>query len=205
MDRSGNVDAVVFDVGRVLYSWDLRCLFAKLIADADELEWFVTHVVSEGWHHQHDEGRALAEMVGERVAEFPEHAALIEAYAARFNETIPGPVEGSLELVGQLSARGVPLYAITNFGAEFWAMFRPTAPVFDRFADIVVSGVEKVAKPEPEIYRIAAARFGRDPARMLFIDDKPENIAAARALGWQGHCFTDAARLAAELRGLGLI
>jgi len=205
MTAAPRIDAVVFDVGRVLYQWDLRCLFGQFLTDPDELEWFVTHVVSERWHHQHDEGRPLAEMVPERIAEFPDHAALIEAYASRFNETIPGPVPGSLELVEALAANRVPLYAITNFGAEFWDMFRPTAPVFDRFADIVVSGVEKVAKPEPEIYRIAARRFGHDPARMLFVDDKPENIAAARALGWLGHCFTGAGRLAEDLRGLGLL
>src|SRR5258708_4022356 len=84
------VSAVAFDVGRVLFEWDLRHLFAKLIGDPAELDWFMTHVVSEQWHFQHDKGRDLAEMVAERSAEFPGHAHLIHAYAARFNETVPG-------------------------------------------------------------------------------------------------------------------
>ena len=202
---SGNIEAVVFDVGRVLYQWDLRCLYAKLIDDAGELEWFVTHVVTERWHHQQDEGRPLAEMVPERIAEYPDYAELIEAYAARFEETIPGPVPGSLELVEALHGRGVPLYAVTNFGPDFWPPFRATRPVFDRFRDIVVSGVEKVAKPEPRIFEIAAQRFGHAPANMLFIDDKADNVDAAKALGWQGHLFEDADGLATKLRLNGLI
>ena len=126
-----DVEAVVFDVGRVLIQWELRALFEKLIDDPAELDWFLANVVTEEWHFQHDAGRPLGEMVPERQAEFAEHAALIEAYATRFLETIPGRVPGTAALVERLTARGMPLYAITNFGAEFWAMFRPTEPVLD--------------------------------------------------------------------------
>lgn len=199
------VTAVVFDVGRVLFEWDLRHLFAKLIDDPEQLEWFVTHVVTPEWHFQHDAGVPLAEMVPARIAEYPAHAALIDAYTKRFNETIPGPVPGSLELVEALHSRAVPLYAITNFGAEFWQPFRVTQPVFDRFRDIVVSGDEKLAKPDPAIYALAARRFGHAPEAMLFIDDNADNIAGAAASGWQTHHFTDAPRLADDLRQRGLI
>lgn len=199
------IEAVVFDVGRVLYQWQLRALFAKLITDERELEWFLTHVVTEEWHFQHDEGRQLAEMVPERQAQFPAHAHLIAAYAERFNETIPGPVPGSLDLVERLHTAGHLLFAITNFGAEFWAMFRPTAPVFDRFRDIVVSGEEGLAKPDPAIFKLAAERFGHAPGAMLFIDDNAANIAGAERLGWQVHHFRDAAGLEADLIGRGLL
>lgn len=199
------VRAVVFDVGRVLYEWDLRHLFAKLIDDEAELDWFLAHVVTPEWHFEHDAGRPLAEMVPERAAMFPDHAHLIKAYAMRFNESIPGPVAGSHDLVHTLSACGIPLFAITNFGAEFWDQFRPTAPVFDLFADIVVSGVEKLAKPDPAIFRIAVGRFGHAPGEMLFIDDSLANIEAAAALGWHVHHFATADRLGADLRERGLI
>ena len=105
------ISAVVFDVGRVLFRWNLRHLFAQLIADEQELEWFVTTVVTEEWHYNHDAGVPLAEMVPQRQAEFPDHAHLIEAYATRFNETIPGPVPGSLELVEALHEAGVARFA----------------------------------------------------------------------------------------------
>ena len=204
-DVSAKIEAVVFDVGRVLFQWDLRHLYAKLIADPAELEWFCTNVVTQEWHFQHDEGRAVADMVAERIAEFPEHRVLIEAYATRFNESIPGPVPGSLDLVEALDAAGHPLFCITNFGDEFWADFRPTQPVFSRFRDVVVSGEEKIAKPDPAIYRLAEARFGFPGRAMLFIDDNAANIASAAAEGWHVHHFTDAETLATDLRARGLI
>lgn len=195
--------SVIFDVGRVLFDWDLRYLFAKLIPDADELEWFVTNVVTPQWHFQHDAGRPLAEMLPELKAEFPDHAPLIDVYAARFNETIPGPMPGSLELVERLDAAGVPLFAITNFGHEFWEVFRPTQPIFDRFQGIIVSGTEKMMKPDPAIYRLAIERFGVDPAGALFIDDVAANVAGAESVGIAGHLFVDAAALERELVGRG--
>lgn len=197
--------SVIFDVGRVLFDWDLRHLFAKLIANRKELEWFVTHVVTPEWHFQHDAGRALADMLPELKAEFPDHAPLIDAYATRFNETIPGPVPGSLELVVRLDAAGVPLFAITNFGHEFWEGFRPTQPVFDRFRGIVVSGTEKMVKPDPAIYRLAIERFGIDPAGALFVDDVAANVAGARSVGLAGHLFEGAAALERDLRARGYL
>jgi len=197
--------SVIFDVGRVLFDWDLRYLFAKLIDDRGQLEWFVTNVVTPQWHFQHDAGRPLADMLPELKAEFPGHDALIDAYAARFNETIPGPMPGSLELVERLDAAGVPLFAITNFGHEFWESFRPTQPIFDRFRDIVVSGTEKLMKPDPAIYRLAIERFGIDPAGALFIDDVAKNIAGAESVGIAGHQFVDAAMLERELLARGYL
>ncbi len=197
--------SVIFDVGRVLFDWDLRHLFAKLIDDKDELEWFVTNVVTPQWHFQHDAGRPLAEMLPELKAEFPDHAPLIDAYATRFNETIPGAVPGSLELVERLGDAGVPLFAITNFGHEFWEGFRPTQPIFDRFRGIIVSGTEKLMKPDPAIYALAIERFAIDPAGALFIDDVAANIAGAESVGIAGHRFVDAATLERELIARGYL
>ncbi len=197
--------AVVFDVGRVLFQWQLSALFEQLIDDAGELAWFLSHVVTEEWHFEHDRGRALADMVPERIALFPAYEAHIRAYATRFNETVPGPVEGSHAIVERLAARGVPLFCLTNFGDEFWQMFRPTQPIFDLFDDIIVSGVEKIAKPDPRIYEITEARSGRLGEALFFTDDNPDNITAAKARGWDAHLFTGAAGLEAALVGAGLL
>jgi len=202
---SGTPGAVVFDIGRVLYDWNLRHLFEKLIGDPAELDWFLANVVTEEWHFESDGGRPLAEMLPERIAGFPGYASLIEAYATRFNETLPAEIPGTHDLVRRLSATGVPLYGLTNFGAEFWAGFRPTAPLFDLFDDVVVSGEECCAKPEARIYEIAEARFGHPPERLFFADDNPHNVAAAAARGWQAHLFTGAGALEAELVARGLL
>ena len=178
---------------------------AKVEPDETKRDRLLREVITEEWHFQHDRGRTLAEMVPERIAEYPEFEPHLNAYRTRFNETIPGPVPGSIELVERLHHAGVPLFAITNFGAEFWAGFRPTAAVFDLFDGIVVSGEEKRAKPDPALFALAAERFGHSPENMLFIDDNAANIASARAEGWQVHHFHEASALEQDLVARGLL
>lgn len=197
--------AVVFDVGNVLYGWDIGALYRKLIPDPVRLDWFLTHVVTADWHFQHDRGRPHAETTAELTTRYPAEADLIAAYVPRWLETITGPIAGMHELVAELHGRGVPIYGITNFSAEFWDMFRPHAPVFDCFADIVVSGAECLFKPEPEIYRLALARFGLARGEGLFIDDRIDNVRAGEAEGFPGHHFTGVARLRTRLAAEGLI
>ena len=199
------IQAVVFDVGRVIVQWDMRLLFEKLIGDPQELDWFLGNVVTEEWHMQHDAGRPIADMIAERIELYPDYAPQIEAYGTRFLETIPDRVPGTVELIERLDARGWPLFAITNFGTDFWAQYRPTEPVFERFGDIVVSGHEKTIKPGREIFDIAQQRFGLPAGNMFFIDDNAANIAAARQFGWQVHHFTCAAQLESDLAARGLL
>lgn len=199
------VAAVVFDVGNVLYHWDPAALYAALIDDPAELSWFLANVVTPTWHFQHDAGRSFAETSAELRAQFPHYHALIDAWGPRFDETITGPVAGMIELVDALDAAAIPLFAITNFSAEFWAPFRTKrADVFDRFQDVIVSGDEKLMKPDPAIYHRALARFNLKPGEALFIDDRLENVLAAEANGFIGHHFTDYQSLKPTLASLGL-
>jgi len=200
---SASPKAVVFDVGHVLYDWDPRFLYQKLIDDPARLDWFLSEVVTRAWHFQHDAGRPFAETSAELAEVFPQEKSLIEAYGPRWLETIPGPIPGMLELVRELADAGVPLFAITNFSAEFWDMFRPTAPIFDLFSDIVVSGAEKIMKPDHRIYALAQRRFALGHGEALFIDDNAANVAGAEKAGWHAHHFKDAdsARLALAAAG----
>lgn len=197
--------SVVFDVGGVLYDWHPRHLYSKLIDDPDQLDWFLANVVTLEWHFQHDAGRPFAETSAELIERFPDHRDLIAVYDPRWLETIPGPIPGMIELVDDLAVAGVPLYAITNFSHEFWPRFTATAPVFRHFRDIVVSGDERLVKPDPAIFALASARFGIRPGEALFIDDRADNVAASEAAGFVGHVFDGEARLRSRLRGLGLL
>ena len=199
------IKAVVFDVGRVLFQWQLRSLIEKIISDPEECDFVLCEVVTEQWHFEHDQGRMLADMVAERKALFPQYGYVLDAYASRFNETIPGPVPGSIEIVEELAERAIPLFAITNFGAEFWDGFAPQQPVFGLFGDIVVSGKELLVKPDPAIYALAERRFGHAAGDMLFIDDNEANIASAKACGWQTHLFSNAERLREDLAARELL
>ena len=198
--------AVVFDIGNVLYDWDPRILYRRLIPDDEALDIFLRDVCSKEWHFQHDAGRPFAETSAELAARFPDHAHLIAAWGPRFSEQIPGPVAGMPELVAELDTAGVPLFAITNFSDEFFRPFRAQeAALFDRFRDIVVSGAERLVKPDAAIYDLALTRFGLAPHEALFVDDRQDNVDGAAAVGMHAVPFTNAATLRADLRRFGLL
>lgn len=202
----GNPTSVIFDVGHVLYDWDPRVLYERLFDDERALDAFLRDVATREWHFQHDAGRPFAETSAELSAFYPEHAAMIALWGPRFSEQIPGPMPGMMAVVEELDARGVPLFAITNFSGEFFAPFRAReAAVFDRFRDIVVSGDEKLVKPDAAIFRLALRRFGVAAQDAFFIDDNAANVAGAEAVGIRSHLFRDAATLRGEMAALGLL
>jgi len=197
---------VIFDVGNVLFDWNPRFLYERLIDDDRALDAFLRDVATKEWHFQHDAGRPFAETSVELAAAYPQHSDLIAAWGPRFIEQLGDMLPGMRGLVEQLDARGVPLYAITNFSGEFWPPFRiREADIFDRFRDIVVSGDELLTKPDPTIYHLALDRFGVAAGDAVFIDDRADNVAAANAVGIHGLLFEDAATLRADLARLGVL
>ncbi len=198
--------AVVFDVGNVLYGWDPDSFLVRQIADDEARLRFIEETDLYGWHETLDGGRDFAEAAAELSEKFPAYAALISAWGERFGETISDPVPGMHAIVEELDSRGVPLFAITNFSADFWAPFHAKEQAFfRRFRDIVVSGREKLLKPDPAIYYLALDRFGLRPDEALFIDDREINVDGARAVGMHAHLFVDAEDLRRRLEAEGLL
>jgi len=197
--------AVIFDVGRVLFDWNLRFLYERLIPEGEALDAFLRDVVTPEWHFQHDAGRPFAETSAELIARYPDHAEAIRALYPRFNETIGPAMPGMTDLVADLDAAGVPLYAITNFSGEFWPPFRAReAAFFAPFRDVVVSGDEKMMKPDPAIYRLALDRFGLRADEAVFVDDVQANVDGARGVGMYALLFVDAPTLRNDLVAMGL-
>jgi len=200
------VKAVVFDVGNVLYGWDPESFLVRQIADDEARLRFIEDVDLYGWHETLDGGRPYAEAAAELNEKFPEYAHLIAAWSDRFGETVSGPVPGVHEIVAELDERSVPLFAITNFSADFWPPFHESERAFfSRFRDIVVSGEEKLLKPDPAIYWLALDRFRLHPSEALFIDDRAINVEGALAIGMGAHLFTGAEDLRARLEAEGLL
>jgi 2-haloacid dehalogenase len=198
--------AVIFDVGNVLYDWDPRILYKRLIEDDRALDAFLREVVTRDWHFQHDAGRDFADTSAELIALHPQHADLIRRWGSHFIDSVGPVLPGMSDIVDELDAAGVPLFAITNFSHEFWPPFRAReAAMFDRFRDVVVSGDEKLVKPDPAIYHLALERFGLAAGDAVFIDDNAANVAGAEAVGLIAVPFTDATALRARLVELGLL
>ena len=202
---SERTPTLIFDIGGVLVDWDPRVLYERLLPAGEPLDAFLRDVVTPEWHFQHDAGRPFAETSAELTGRFPHHAELIAAWGPRFNDSNRALVPGMDALLAELDEGGVRLFAITNFSGEFFPAFRAKYPaLFDRFRAILVSGDEKLVKPDAAIYRLALARFGVAAGDAVFVDDRADNVAGAEAVGMTGIVFTDAAALRASLRGLGL-
>jgi 2-haloacid dehalogenase len=192
------VEAVVFDLGGVLIDWDPRHLYRRLIADEATREWFLTEVCSPAWNAEQDAGRTWVEAVAEATARHPDQAELIRAYADRWPEMIAGDIPETVAVLEALAARGVPLYALTNWSHETFHHARARFRWLEHFRDILVSGEVGMKKPDPRIFRLMLERIGVEPAAVVLIDDVVDNVEGARALGIQAVHFTSPAGLRAN-------
>jgi 2-haloacid dehalogenase len=202
---SARIDTVVFDLGNVLIAWDPRLLYRQLFDDEREMEWFLREVCNGAWNEQQDAGRPWSEATSLLQARFPDYAPLIGAYRQRWEETLGGAMEESVALLAALKARGARLLALTNWSQETFPVARRLFPFLQWFEGIVVSGEERLIKPDPRIYQCLLQRYAVHPHTTLYIDDSPRNVAAAEALGMQGWWFRDAAGLQQHLQRLGLL
>ena len=198
-------NAVLFDIGNVFVPWDPRFLYQKLISDADELEHFLSEVVTLEWHSEHDRGRPFADGVADLSSKYPEYADLIQAFDERWEETIGDTIQGTVDIMLELLERGIRVYGLTNFSAEKWPNFCRTRDFTDHFEGVVVSGEEKLIKPDPRIYHTAIARFHLDPERTVYVDDRRDNVLAAEQLDMIGHQFTAPGVLRGLFEDLGLL
>jgi len=197
---------VVFDLGGVLIEWDPRHLYRKLFAGDDAaMEAFLAEVCTVEWNESQDAGRRFDDAVAELMPRHADKRELIEAFGRRFGEMIPGAIDGTVAILGELKRRGTPLYAITNWSSETFPPQRARFPFLAHFDGIVVSGDEGVIKPDPRIFRILFERYGVAPGDAVFIDDNPRNAQAASGLGLHGIHFRSPDALRRELASLGLL
>ena len=198
------VDTVVFDLGGVLLDWDPRHLYRKLIDDPEELADFLARICTSQWHRAHDLGVPILASCQELAREYPGHAQLIMAWAERGEEMIAGQIDGTVEVLADLSQAGVRCLALSNMEAETFPLRRERFAFMRYFDGCVISGIEGVAKPDPAIIKLLLARYELDPARTVLIDDKPDNITMAEQAGLKAIRFADPGQLRADLRTLGL-
>lgn len=196
---------VIFDLGGVLIDWNPRYLYRKLFADEADMEHFLATVCTNDWNEEQDAGRPFEVAIAELIPKWPDKADLIRAFFDRWTEMLNGALEETVALLAELRSQGTPLYALTNWSAETFPVAQAQFDFLSWFDGIVVSGVEKMKKPDPRIYGCLFERYGVDPAQAVFIDDSARNIAAAREVGLHGIQFTSAEALRDELAQLGIL
>ncbi len=195
----------MFDLGGVLLDWDPRHLYRKLFPDEAAMEGFLATVCTPEWHEPHDRGVPTAPSCAELARRHPDSSDLIRAWAERSEEMVGGVIAGSVDILAEVKCSGVPCFALTNMEAETYPLRLARFPFLGWFDGTVVSGVEGVAKPDPEIFDRLLGRFGLSPSSTLMIDDRSDNLATAAGLGMQTVLFRSVAQLRDRLAALGLV
>ena len=200
------IRSVVFDLGGVLIDWNPRYLYRKLFAGDDAaMEHFLTHVCNNAWNLAQDGGRTWADAIEVLSVEHPQHRPLISAYRERWDEMLNGPIQGTLDVLVELRDKGVPIYALTNWSAETFPIAKARYEFLGWFRDILVSGEEKLIKPDRRIFELLLSRNGLAAAESVFIDDALHNVAGAEAAGMSALHFHSPETLRADLVALGLL
>ena len=196
------VDTLLFDLGGVLIDWNPRYVFRQIFDTEAEVEYFLNHICTSDWNEQQDAGRSLQEATTSLLLKHPEYADPIRAYYGRWEEMLGGPIEETVALLRQLrDSQKYGLFALTNWSAETFPVAWERYDFLQWFSDILVSGREKLKKPDPAIYQLAIQRFALQPEKTLFIDDNAGNVEAAQGEGMQAYHFQGAEGLK-QLLGL---
>ena len=195
------VEAVIFDIGNVLTRWQPEAFYDRVIGEERRRELFAA-VDLHQMNLDIDAGALFRETIYDWADRYPEWGAEVRMWYDRWIELASPRIEGSIALQRALRAKGVPVFALTNFGKHSFEEAVPKLDFLNEFDRQYVSGRMGVIKPDPRIYAMVEADCGIAPQGLLFVDDKAENIAAAGERGWRTHQFESwqgwAARLVAE-------
>ena len=180
---------IVFDFGGVLIDWNPRYLYRTYFNDDREMEYFLSNVCTGKWNAEHDRGRTFDEGVRLLEERFPQYSEAIRLYRDGWESMLNGEFPGTVALLIKLKKLGYGIYGLTNWSAETFPIARSKYPVLHRFDGIVVSGQEKLIKPDPKIFGILLERYGLNAGECIFIDDSPANIETAARLGFNTVLF----------------
>ena len=198
------IDAVIFDIGNVLIEWQPERFYDREIGEARRKAMFST-VDLHGMNDRVDMGEGFQEVIYETAEAYPEFRDEIRLWHDRWIELAQPVIPHSVKLMRRLQGKGVPVFALTNFGIESFAYAQTHFDFLNEFDHAYVSGHMAVIKPAARIYEMVEEHSGIAPDRLLFADDRVDNITAARARGWNAHLFETPEGWANELVAPGLL
>ena len=194
-------EAVIFDIGNVLTRWQPEAFYDRVLGEERRRALFA-EVDLHGMNEIVDAGGLFRETIYDWADRHPGWAPEIRMWYDRWIELASPRIEGSIAVLRALRAKGVPVFALTNFGSYSYDEARTKLDFLSEFDREYVSGRMGVTKPDPRIYQMVEADCGLSPDRLLFTDDKADNITAAARRGWRTHQFETwqgwARRLVAE-------
>lgn len=196
--------AVIFDIGNVLIEWQPERFFDAEIGEENRRALFDT-VDLHAMNDRVDRGENFSAVLAETGAKYPDCQAELDIWHDRWLDIASPAIDHSVRLMAALQERGVPVFSLTNFGIETYALAATHYHFLRAFDRDFISGHMGVIKPDPQIYQMLEFGSGLSGDELLFTDDRPENIAAAAARGWQTYLFEGSRGWADRLVAAGLL
>ena len=198
------ITTIIFDFGGVLLDWNPRYFYRREFANDAAMETFLSRIGWEEWNLQQDKGRSLAEGTALLQRQFPEYHSKIQLFYKQWDKMLKGEIPENVALLPELKQK-YKLYGLTNWSAEIFPMVLKRFSFFKLFDGIVVSGEEKLVKPDEKIFRVILERYHLDAKSTLFIDDNQRNIDTANGMGFSTIHVTAQTDLRHELHASGLL
>ncbi|AZA76124.1 HAD family phosphatase [Chryseobacterium sp. G0186] len=196
---------IIFDFGGVLMDWDPRYFFKDYFNDDEKMEYFLKNIAQDEWNIEQDRGRSLSDGTEIQVKKFPEWEKEIRAFYDNWTVMLKSDIPQNVEVLRRLKNTDYHLFGLTNWSAETFPYALENYDFFQIFeGKIVVSGTEKLIKPDPKIWHVLLERYNIQAGESVFIDDNPRNIEMAQSLGFETIHVTPETNLEQELAGLGI-
>ena len=191
---------IIFDFGNVLVQWHPELVYGKFFGDEAKAWWFLRHVADMDFRQRIDAGESVDACIREKQSQYPEYAQAIELYRSHWREMLTDEVPGMRGLIIELMEKGYELYGLTNWSMETFPEAREHFGILQTIDRYVVSGAEGLVKPDPRLFQVLLDRYQLKAEECLFVDDNPDNVAAAEGMGMQGIVFTGADDLRKRLK-----
>lgn len=176
---------IIFDFGGVLMDWNPRYYFKDYFNDDEKMEYFLENIAQDEWNIEQDRGRSLAEGTEIQVKKFPEWEKEIRAFYDNWTVMLKSDIPQNVEVLRKLKNTDYNLFGLTNWSEETFPYALENYDFFEIFeGKIVVSGTEKLIKPDPEIWHVLLDRYNIKAEESVFIDDNTKNIKMAKSLGF---------------------
>ena len=172
----------LFDLGGVFFDWDPNHFYKDIFDTEDEIKFFLTNVCNDEWNIKQDAGRTIIEAESELIPLFPKYEEEIRMYYKNHRKMIRGTFDLSIKILEKLKKLNYDCYVLSNWSAETFIGMVDDYPFLHKFDGLLISGEDNLMKPDTAIYKLAIKRFNLVPKETVFIDDKLENINAARDL-----------------------
>tara|TARA_Y100001936_G_scaffold57415_1_gene56464 strand:+ start:339 stop:929 length:591 start_codon:yes stop_codon:yes gene_type:complete len=175
----------LFDLGGVFFDWDPNYFYKNIFESEEETRYFLDNICNDEWNIKQDKGRLIKEAENELILKYPKYTKEIKMYYKNHRKMFRGIFYKSIETLKGLKNKKYECYVLSNWSWETFNNMDTEYPFLKLFDGLIISGKEKMVKPDKEIYLLAIKKFKLNPNQTVFIDDKIENINTAKNLGFK--------------------